>query len=246
MKSRTLAIVGIVLFLVFLVALLPARVAIGWVAPPGITLAGVSGTVWSGSAAQLGVNGRLVGRLQWRDGSILAFIGRPAWDIELERSDGFLRGRIGLAPGGRMKASALEGATSLPALRGLVPVGQVDGNVSLRLDEFALDGGQLERIDGRVVIDAVRPPGLRDGTLGTIAVRFPAAEDTPLTGTIEVDGGPIRVVDARIQLQPDGSYEVGGRIAATPDAPREVNEALRYMGSPDADGYRPFSFAGTP
>lgn len=246
MKARTLAFTGLGLFIVFLVALIPARVAVGWLAPPAVTLNGVTGTIWSGSAAQLGVNGRLIGRLAWSDGSLLALIGRPGWHFELERSDGFLRGRVRASLGGDVTGRDLEGATSLPALRALAPVGGAGGDLSLRVDELAVADGQLERIRGRVVIDRLRPPGLPEGDLGTLSVVFPGESDAPLTGIIQVEGGPISVVDGRIRLAPDGSYEIGGRVAAAPDAPREITNALRYMGSPDAQGYHEFSLAGSP
>jgi general secretion pathway protein N len=245
-KGRSLAAVGIGLFLIFLIALLPARVAIGWLAPPAVTLNGVSGTIWSGSAAQVGLNGRLIGRLRWSDGSLLALIGRPGWRFELDRNDGFLRGRVRLTLGGSATGRDLEGATSLSALQSLAPVGGAEGDVSIRLDELSLEKGRLERIRGRVVIDGLRPSGLREGNLGTISVRFPLAPETPLTGAIEVEGGPISVRDGRIALQPDGSYEIGGRVAAAPDAPRDITQAMQYMGSPDPEGYREFSLAGSP
>lgn len=245
-RTRTLAAVGIGLFLVFLVALLPARVAFGWFAPPNVTLSGMSGTVWNGSAAQLGVNGRLIGRLQWSDGSLLALIGRPGWHVELDRGNGFLRGRVRLGLGGDVTGRDLEGATSLPALRGIAPVGNADGDISIRFDELAMTAGQLEAIRGRVVIDRLRPPGLREGDLGTISVRFPDESDAPLTGYIEVEGGPVTVRDAFIRFGPDGSYEIAGRVAAAPGAPRDVTEAMSYMGSADADGFREFSLAGSP
>jgi general secretion pathway protein N len=245
-KGRSLAAVGIGLFLIFLVALLPARVAVGWLAPPAVALNGVTGTIWNGSAAQLGLNGRLIGQLSWSDGSLLALIGRPGWRFELDRSDGFLRGRIRLTLGGRVTGRDLEGATSLAALRTLAPVGGAEGDVSIRLDELAVENGQLERIEGRIVIDGLRPPGLREGDLGTISVKFPLAPETPLTGSIEVEGGPIAVRDGRIALAPDGSYELGGRVAAAPDAPREIDQAMQYMGSPDPEGFRQFSLAGSP
>jgi hypothetical protein len=245
-NGRTLAGLGLGLFLLFLVVLLPARVVIGWAAPPNVAFHGVTGTIWSGSAAQFGVNGKLVGRLRWSDGSILTLIGRPAWDIELDRTDGFLRGRIAASPGGDVSARDLEGATSLPALKGLAPVGNADGNLSIRFDELAVADGLLDLIRGRVVIDGLRPPGLREGTLGTVSVSFPGDDEAPLTGLIEVEGGPISVADARILLQPDGSYEIAGRVAAADNASRDITQALQFMGSPDREGYRQFSLAGSP
>ena len=47
-------------------------------------------------------------------------------------------------------------------------------------------------------------------------------------------------------LHPDGSYEICGSIAASEYAPRDISQAMQFMGSPDADGYREFSLAGSP
>ena len=246
MKTRLLLTVGIVLFLVFLIALIPARVAVAWLAPPNIVLTGVNGTVWSGDAAQLGINGELVGRLRWSDGSLLLLIGRPAWQIEVDRNDGFLRGHVGASMGGRIRLTDLEGATSLPALRNIAPVGNAAGDVSIRLDELTAIDGLLEVIRGRIVIDGLRPPGLSEGTLGTLSTRFDGEDENPLLGIIEVEGGPISVRNATIRLEPDGSYEVSGRVSANADAPRDITQSLRFMGEEDAEGFREFSLAGSP
>ena len=45
-NGRTLAGLGLGLFLLFLVVLLPARVVIGWAAPPNVAFHGVTGTIW--------------------------------------------------------------------------------------------------------------------------------------------------------------------------------------------------------
>ena len=60
-----LAALGALLFLIFVVALWPARIAVVWLVPDGAQLTGVSGTVWEGSAARVRIGVMDVGSLRW-------------------------------------------------------------------------------------------------------------------------------------------------------------------------------------
>src|SRR5215831_7319004 len=66
MRVRTLAILGIAAYAVFLVAMLPASVVARWIAMPGVLeLADARGTLWSGSARAVAGNAQL-DSLRWR------------------------------------------------------------------------------------------------------------------------------------------------------------------------------------
>ena len=84
-RKLVVAAATLSLFPIFLITLLPASVAIGWFPMCGIGFSGVSGTIWTGSIAQISSADISLGRLQWSNGSLAGLIGRPAWDIELNR-----------------------------------------------------------------------------------------------------------------------------------------------------------------
>jgi hypothetical protein len=48
-----------------------------------------------------------------------------------------------------------------------------------------------------------------------------------------------------LRLSPDGSYELAGSVAPKADADPELARVLQLLGTPDAQGRRAFSIAGT-
>jgi hypothetical protein len=67
--------------------------------------------------------------------------------------------------------------------------------------------------------------------------------NTP-TGVVHDLGGPL-ALDATLQLTRDPGYVLQGQVTARPSAPAEFADELKYLGSPDASGRRPFSLSGT-
>jgi hypothetical protein len=63
-------------------------------------------------------------------------------------------------------------------------------------------------------------------------------------GQIRDLGGPLSVTGT-LKLTRQGGYEVEGLVAARADAPPELINNMRFLGSPDATGRRPFSLSGT-
>ncbi len=57
-------------------------------------------------------------------------------------------------------------------------------------------------------------------------------------------GGALALT-ATLQLNHDPGYVLQGRVAARPAASPEIADAIKYLGSADAAGLRPFSLAGT-
>ena len=57
-------------------------------------------------------------------------------------------------------------------------------------------------------------------------------------------GGPL-ALDATLQLTHDPGYVLQGQVAARPSAPAQLADQLKYLGTPDSSGRRPFSLAGT-
>ncbi|MGD8424275.1 MAG: type II secretion system protein N, partial [Gammaproteobacteria bacterium] len=93
-RTAVLVALGALLLLFFVIALWPARVAVGWLVPGGASLAGVSGTVWDGSAARVRVGIMDVGALKWEARPLSFLTGSPTWRLEASRPDGFARATV--------------------------------------------------------------------------------------------------------------------------------------------------------
>jgi hypothetical protein len=65
-----------------------------------------------------------------------------------------------------------------------------------------------------------------------------------LAGALTDMGGLLQITGT-LQLKADRSYLVEGLVATRPETPRDVADSLQFLGTPDAQGRRSFSLAGT-
>ena len=68
--------------------------------------------------------------------------------------------------------------------------------------------------------------------------------DDNIVGQLDDVSGALDVDAASIVVRPDGSYSLIGNVAAKPGAPPSIEQQLRFLGSPDERGMRPFRFEG--
>ncbi len=133
----------------------------------------------------------------------------------------------------------------------------------MRLPANAIPGGWAGTLNGRfqqltlkrladagewhVGSDGPERPGAKAREGRQLSNSFDPAASTAevLKGAISDAGdGPLQV-NGTIQLKPDRSYAVEAMIAARPDAPRNLVQALEFLGPPDAQGRRQFNTEGT-
>lgn len=240
-----LATFGLVLFLVFAVALWPARIAADWFLPAGVGLAGVDGTLWEGSASALSIGRTGLGSLEWDSAGAGLLMGRPAWRLRLVDREAFARGLVRVGGAGDLELQDVELSARLESLPGRLSLGGVAGALSARLERFVVEDGRLVLIRGRGEAARVTPPGVEGGDLGTLEVVFPGTPEAPLTGSFTATEGPLLVEDGMVAVEPDGRYQVSARVTAGPGAPPWLQRAMEFLGSPDPEGYRQFGFSGS-
>ena len=82
-------------------------------------------------------------------------------------------------------------------------------------------------------------------SIGSYVITFPAADPSKEpVGQLRSVGGSLDV-QGTLRLTRAPGVVVEGTVAARPDAPPELVKQLAYLGSPDAQGRRPFSFENT-
>lgn len=243
-RRPVLAAAGLVALLAGLVASFPARVALNWFAPPQIQAWGVSGTVWSGSAADLAVSGQALGALSWdaRLAGMLAL--RPTWDFALRRPDGAAEARVGFSlDGKRQQISNLEAAIDLGTMPpALVPNG-VAGQLRASVERLVLENGWPVQIAGRAGVAQLKLPGVIM-PLGPFSFSFP---DTPDAPTVEIvsTGGPL-TVDGQVDLPDRGQWRFSAELAPGEDPPRELVEGLAFVGEDLGGGRRRLVMSSEP
>ncbi|MBL8202464.1 MAG: type II secretion system protein N [Chromatiales bacterium] len=247
-QSRLLAGTGLAALLVSLVALLPARVALGVLGLPAGVVAGVSGTAWSGTADRVSLGDVTLGPVRWSARPFLLLTGQAAAAVEATLPEGFLSGTIALRLGGKLVISDLEAAAPLSWLAPAAGAG--GGQVAARFDRLALKAGQVVTAIGTLnvagVVLPIATPGRQLGP-GTYSVAFDTealGPGEPLTGLLTDAGGPLEIAGT-VTFTPPRSYELTGKAKARPEAPPELRNALQMLGPATPDGAHDLSIAGS-
>lgn len=240
-----LAALGIAAYVLFALFTLPASILVSRLARLGIVAAGVDGTVWNGRAQVLQAGNTLLGSVTWDLHALPLFLARLQADVKLTRIDGFAQATIALMPSGRLDVSRLTASLPLSALPPAAIPGGWAGLINLKLATLTVEKGWPTRVEGTIEAMGLTGPARKPANMGSYKVTFPAAPTgNELAGSLTDLGGPLEIAGS-VRLKPDRSYLIEGVVAMRPDAPKAISDTLQFLGTPDAQGRRPFSIAGT-
>jgi len=268
-----LIVLGVVAFLAFVLVTLPASVITGRLERFGVQTEEVQGSVWNGTAAMLRYRGTPLGQLQWQVHPLSLFGGRLRLDAHLLQSESqSLRSALSLAPGGRMRFENLQGTFPLSLLSTFGVAGSWSGSARLNFTELTLLDGWPAEASGTLELHDLQAPTAKRQSLGGFRATFPASaaqsaaaaglasgaggagqdsqvssstgNPSELVGALNSLEGPLDLAGV-LKLSRNRGYVVEGRVAAKPGAPQDMAQMIEYFGTPDAQGRRPFSLAGT-
>lgn len=244
-KAYVLAAVGVVAFLLIMVATLPVSLVTRHF-PRDVTASGLSGSVWHGRAAAVAFRNQPIGGLEWTVKPLRLFLLQLAYDVTLQRPDGHARATVSVRPGGLLELTGVEGRLPVAAFAGALAPRGWSGEIELDIRDARISRGWVDGAEGVVRALNLKAPGgsgIRIGsfelTLGAGAVGTDA-----LTGRLRDLGGPLNV-RGTLAVRRDRSYLLEGEVAPGPGATPGVFRSLAFLGEPDAQGRRPFAVEGT-
>ncbi len=240
-KKRLIA-AGLATFIVGVVLTLPARVPYSWFSSPDFQLSGVSGTVWRGQAAEGSAAGIYLLDLQWSFQPLSILRGQLAYRVEANSTLGTIRSVVGMGLGGAVNLENFASTFSLQEFRDLFQLQGFDGMLQADFESIVLENGFPTAATGSVRLLNLLAPQLSPLAIGDYRAEFTSNADGIL-GSVEDDGGVLDVAGT-ILLGLDRSYSFVGSVAALPEAPPGLTNQLRFLGSPDARGYRDFRIEG--
>ena len=232
----------------FVIATLPAGVAVGRLARYGVTADAVGGTVWSGRAQGLAARGKYLGDLQWslRPGALLR--GTLAGHAVLVATNGRIESDFARAWSGRLQLESARADMSLASLTALgVPFARNwRGQIAADLSSLVLEDDWPVAAVGTIDVRELTAPPPRSTSLGGYRLTFPGSPGTAdsLEAVITQTDGPL-LLDGELTLGRDRSFKLEGRLAPRGTPPADLANLLRALGPPDARGRRPFSASGT-
>lgn len=242
-----LVVLGVGAFLIFALVTLPAGIVLSWFGSSGIYAGGVSGSIWNGRAQVLQIRGANIGGVEWKLHALPLFTAHISADVKVTRIDGFAQTHLKVSPTGTITLQDLSASLPLSALPANAIPGGWTGTLNGRFAQLSLKDGWPTEVNGTLDVVDLNGPARRPAKAGSYRVLFdPAAQSADvLQGAISDAGdGPLQVAGT-IQLKPDRSYALSTQIAARPDAPRNLVQALEFLNPPDAQGRREFNSEGT-
>ena len=228
------------------VAIVLARMPAAWVLPARgaqWACASIDGSLWGGICAGLTVSGTPLGDMSWELHPLRLLTGRLAAHLTLSHGPGDAAADVELTFGQRLAARNVHADLPLdPALLPSVPA-NLHGRAHLELALVEVQRGVIRQLQGRIDARNLEERSGNNTPLGSYSVSCPGGSGDPV-GTLRDLEGPL-ALEGTLRLTPAPGFELEGVIAARHGAPPELVNSLRFLGSPDATGRRPFSLSGT-
>jgi hypothetical protein len=245
-RAVWISLLAILAFALILILRFPASWAARWL-PPGVSCNQISGTVWTGACSGLVAQGVQIDNASWRLQRMPLLSGRLAAHVEVMRGTNYLRGDINAKSGRNIPARNLT--LDLPLDRAIIPQlpanlsGRANGNLALlQIENGALKAVQGE-IEGHDLVSVDRGQRL---AVGSYRVTFPVADPSKdPVGQLRSLSGPLDVAGTLTLMRSPPGFHAEGTVAAHPDAPPQLVQSLAELGTPDAQGRRPFGFENT-
>lgn len=234
---------GLLVLLVVLVTTFPARIAYQWFAPSTLHLTGVSGSIWDGQAREGLAAGAYIRDIEWRFQPAALLKGKIAFSTSSRPVSGTLQTDVAVTASGNLALSNLSGSLPLGLSHPAFQQGGINGDLQMNFASLVMDNGIPVDVEGEVIVENLFAPMLSAAPLGNYRATFQNGS-SGVTGTVEDTAG-ILDVTGQITIDADQSYRLLGEVRALPGAPPSIDQQLQFaLGSPDANGFRPFRFEG--
>lgn len=242
-RPRGLILLTILVLVIGLVALFPARVAYKWASPPFVAMSGIHGTVWNGSVREFSTNGVYLRDLTWRIRPLHILTGKAVYEVSGSPVTGFFESEVALTLGGALVLSDLSASVPLAMFERAAKVAGLRGNASLQFERLELVKGRAKALDGTIEVANLLVPMLAKSSLGGYRAEF-FTQNNGIVASVEDTNGVVDLAGS-LQLNPDKSYSFVGQVLARPNTPDALRQQLRYLGPTNERGQQELRLEGS-
>jgi general secretion pathway protein N len=253
-RIALLSAAAFLLWLVLLIAKMPAEFALGQVAKntSNFSVAGVNGTVWQGSAGamQLLVNRQKInlGRVEWQISPWALLLGRLQIALDAKQQQQIIRGNFSVSATQNVQVSDAELMVSSALLTKLYPVpAKINGFIELNLLDFkaSIPEQRVDALDGQLVIKDLDVTVQKQAALGTFGVRLSLddSKERVLANITDVDA-KVSVSGEASLHQVNKTYAADLLIKPTAEADPVIANTLQYVAKKQNDGSFKFNYSG--
>jgi len=240
--TRGLIATGVLTLVIGLIIMFPARIAIGWFAPAEVTIGGIQGSVWHGSANEAAVNGLYMRDVEWSLNALQLFTGELSYSVDATPVAGFLESDVIIGYSGVLTLSDLTAALPLDLLADAANVPGLQGSVSLSFERIQIVDGLATAADGTAQFaDLIIPIFGRDSLGGYKAEFF--TQNNGITASIEDTDGVLDMAGS-LEVSADRSFKFIALVIAKPEAPQRIRQLLQTLPAANNRGQRELRYEG--
>jgi general secretion pathway protein N len=226
-SKRGLVLVGVLTLVVGLVSLFPARVAVQWFAPAGISISGIHGTAWSGSASEASVAGLYLIELEWSIRPLRLITGAFSYKVSATPVSGFIDSEVSVGFGGRVTLTELSAALPLDLFAGVSGIRGLQGNGSFQFERLEIVDGLAVVANGMMLVSDLVVPMVGRDSLGGYKAEF-FTQNNGISASIEETDGVLDLAGS-LQIKTDRSFEFIAQVVVKPETPESVRRQLRFL-----------------
>ncbi len=244
-KWLRLLLLGIGSYLLFLVVTFPAAYAYKAISGRlnGVSLSGIEGTLWSGSARHLQAGKIQLQEIHWQVRFWPLLMGRAELALDSRDKGMNFETYLGSTLGGKRYLRQLQGRFPVAAVQRMTPypVPVLDGELVFEGVDVALAEGKLVEGEG---VARWQNAAIKMGTpipLGSFSLEL-KTEGQQIGGQLRDTGGPLQA-EGSVAVTPDGAYHFKG-VFTPRDGSSDLARKLRMLGAPDASGGYTLEYSG--
>ena len=237
-STRKLILIGVVSYLLFLIAQAPASLLQQFLpAESGISLNGLQGALWSGRAGNVRIQQHQLSNVQWSFNGWKLFTGKLAADIKAQFRGQAVSASIGLSAPGALTLDDTRAQIDAATVGELVqiPIAQLGGRVQIALDHVELPRGAPPVASGMIIWKQASVTVAETVSLGDVNIQLQDAGDPPLLAVISNRGGDIRL-SGKASVKRNGDYQLQLNLKPSTSSSDNVRNSLKMFARPQNDG----------
>ncbi len=242
-KSTRYWIAGIFSFLVFLIALAPASLLNSFMSNNNaMTLQGLKGTLWTGSARNARYHGIDLGEVNWQVSPLSLLLLRLQTQVNSKGTDSHINLTLTISPGS-LSSDSVKARIPASWLPRLLPLPlKTDGDLFLRFVNLKMKSGKLTRLKGSIAWQnaVVHSPFGTRSELGDLQITA-TTEANEILFNITDNGGPMGI-QSKIHFTPPDFIKADGTV--NKNLPQNLANFFRYFTQVNENGRLEFHYKG--
>ncbi len=239
MKKRYYVLTAIISSLVILIATLPARSITPLLNDnPQLSLQGVTGTLWNGSASMISINNKVqLNDTSWHLIGWKMLTGKIAIELNSHYQGNNINGEVGSTFLGTYFVNNLTASLAASELAQLanIPLVQLSGEIFLDINHAKWKQGSLPVATGKIDWNNAAVTVAETVPLGNVSIVLSESDKQQLHADVKNQGGDIKI-SGNAELIPDTDYAVNIKLFPSASASDNIKQSLGLFAKQQRNG----------